>query len=125
MRTPVTVDENDGTLTALADGRLSFFSARPHWADNTSDGATLPAGFAQTLEGVMIQYDSKVIFEFTDRLRAEYRKKTIRQVMSQAGAGDQGFCYSVPKLLLHFPFCVLFRHTCEPRQSVPTDSVYL
>ncbi len=35
------------------------------------------------------------------------------------------FCYYVPKLLLHFPFCALFRHTCEPRQSVPTDSVYL
>ena len=35
------------------------------------------------------------------------------------------FCYYVPKLLLHFPFCVLFRHTCAPRQFVPTDSVYL
>ncbi len=35
------------------------------------------------------------------------------------------FCYFVPKLLLRFPFCVLFRHTGEPRQSVLTDSVYL
>ena len=34
------------------------------------------------------------------------------------------FCRYAPQLLLHFPFCVRFRHTCEPRQSVPMDSVY-
>jgi len=35
------------------------------------------------------------------------------------------FSYYVPQLLLHFPFCALFQHSYEPRQFVPTDSVYL
>lgn len=34
------------------------------------------------------------------------------------------FCYYVPKLLLHSLFCVLVQRSDEPRQPVPTDSVY-
>jgi hypothetical protein len=30
-----------------------------------------------------------------------------------------------PQLLLRFPFCALFRHTCEPPQFVPTDNFCL
>ena len=32
-------------------------------------------------------------------------------------------CYGL-KILLLVPFFALFRHSCEPQQFVPTDSVY-
>ena len=57
------------------------------------------------------------------RVRAECNYKI--GIESDIGEGKQQFLLDPTRLLLHFPFYVLFQHTEKPRRSVPEDSICL